>query len=145
MDTTRGKKPTAFAPLGLLVLLCGCPDADPLGIGRPSPALLTGRWTFLNAANSSILGCADFQDNAVAAYFRACDADKPADIYEALPVTVKGREVIVQWSVQDDNSVMVLHFQGIITEDGMSIDGELALGFEDSEAALLIPARMIAD
>ena len=144
MDTTRGKKP-AFAPLALLVLLCGCPGADPLGIDRPSPALLAGRWTFLNASNSSILGCADFQDNAVAAYFRACDADKPADIYEAIPVTVKGREVNIQWSVRDENSVMVLHFQGIIAEDAMSIDGELALGFEDSEAALLFPARLIAD
>ncbi len=144
MDTTRGKKP-AFAPLALLVLLCGCPGADPLGIDRPSPDLLTGRWTFLNAAISSILGCADFQDNAVAAYFRACDAGKPADIYEALPVTVKGQEVIVQWSVQDDNSVMVLHFQGILAEDGRSIEGELALVFEDSEAELLLPARLIAD
>ena len=60
-------------------------------------------------------------------------------------MTVKGREVIVQWSVQDDNSVMVLHFQGILAEDGLSIEGELALSFEDSEAAFLLPARLVAD
>ncbi len=145
MDTTRGKKPAGIVPLGLLVLLCGCADVDPLGINRPSPALLAGRWTFLNASNSSTLGCADFQDNAVAAYFRACDTDKPADIYEAFPVTIKGREVNVRWSVEDNNTLMVLHFRGILAEDGLSIEGELALGFEDSEAALLLPALLVAD